>query len=143
MQMQTNTGIKKGKAQKKFKVGDKVTWKSHAGGNRTKKVGTIIAVFEPSEEYDYSGSQYKKLPKALFIDILRNEGGMTRDAARAEFQKTHYTSWYAEILEMRYKFKFGWSEGMRRNERHYFVAVDRAGLKPWLYHPKTSTLSLL
>lgn len=141
MQMQTNTGIKKGKAQKKFKVGDKVTWKSHAGGYATKKVGTIVAAFEPSDEY--GPSQYKTIPNAVYIDILRNEGGMTRDAAREELKKAHYTSWYAQTLELRYKFKFGYSEGMNRSETHYFVAVDRAGLKPWLYHPKTSTLSLL
>jgi hypothetical protein len=141
MQVQTNNDKTKNTATKQFNLGDTVTWKSHANGQTTRKMGKIIAVISPSKDGSTGG--LRGLPKKLYIDLLRDNYGYSRDAARQELDKGHYYSWYEELLASKYKLKFSTIEGMYRDEYHYLVEVDRGeGRKPYLYHPRTNTLSL-
>ena len=136
MQTQSNVMTKTVKPTKDFNLGETVTWKSHANGRVTSKMGTIVAVLKPEEQYRY----LRGLPLNLYVGILCEKRGLTRKVARAAVERQGYYGWAVSILEEKYKMKFGVSEGMLRNEYHYLVAVDRGDRKPYLYHPITSYL---
>ena len=138
MQMQTNV-TPDAVPTKDYKLGDTVTWKSHAAGITTSKIGTVVAVIPP-EGNMYNGSC---LTKTFLVKLLRECRGITRDEARKYVDsQTYYSHWKTDLVAQKYKMKFSFQEGTYRDGFHYLIEVDRGStLKPLLYHPNTKNLS--
>jgi hypothetical protein len=114
-----------------IKNGTTVEWTSQAGGAERTKKGTVITVLKKNQDYT-SGN---RLPQRLFVDIMREDMGYSRDRAR----KLHSSGYYGlllSILQRRYKVKFNLAEGMYRDEEHYLIEVEDNDRKPFLYHPR-------
>lgn len=124
-------GVKTSKPTKNYRIGETVSWASHANGHVTAKTGRIVAVLNPEINY----RNLRGLSKAFYERILR-EQGFTRDNARKYIKKPHYTDDWVTKARKVFTLKFNPKEGMcRRNTYHYLVEVESKG-KLYLYHPK-------
>jgi hypothetical protein len=110
-----------------IKTGATVKWTS---GTKTKK-GTVVSVLKKRQDYT---SGYN-IPQRVYVDILREYNGLTRDQARGVLVDAGYRE-RELILRQRYKTQFNLLEGMYRDEDHYLIEVPDGERKPYLYHPK-------
>ena len=111
-----------------FKKGQKVAWKSHAGGIWQKKTGTIVEVCRDKKV---------NLTQQTKVNILREveETTIAKAKETARYINAHV------LLGRKYTLKFNPFEGYREDTPHYLVEVDRGeGHKPFLYHPLTKNL---
>ena len=87
----------------KLKAGDKVTWKSQAGGSWTEKTGTVIREVPAGE----SARQY--VPGGIrkfhvkFDDVSKNDRVLVAVPAGKDGKITHYYCPRKSVLEMQVK----------------------------------------
>nr|WP_300776281.1 hypothetical protein [uncultured Acetatifactor sp.] len=87
----------------KLKAGDKVTWKSQAGGSWTEKTGTVIREVPAGE----SARQY--VPDGIrkshvkFDDVSKNDRVLVAVPAGKDGKITHYYCPRKSVLEMQVK----------------------------------------
>jgi len=119
--------------QQKFKKGQKVAWGSQAGGIRTTKKGTVVAVVN---------TPMIDLPKTEKLAILRE---LHPELSKKELERKAMFVTTEQALSEQYHLKFSPLEGWRDKRKepvHYLVAVDRGPKrKKALYHPVTKHLT--